>query len=35
MNVLVTGAFGNIGSHSVDALLKLTHASACAEPRRA
>jgi len=25
MNVLVTGAFGNIGSHSVDALLKLGH----------
>src|SRR5271155_4890696 len=25
MNVLVTGAFGNIGSHSVDALLKLHH----------
>ena len=25
MNVLVTGAFGNIGSHSVDALVKLGH----------
>ncbi|MGO9830240.1 MAG: NAD-dependent epimerase/dehydratase family protein [Myxococcaceae bacterium] len=25
MNVLVTGAFGNIGSHSVDALLRLGH----------
>jgi nucleoside-diphosphate-sugar epimerase len=25
MNVLVTGAFGNIGSHSIDALLKLGH----------